>query len=226
MSTEQPPPKRRTQRERREATVARLVDATIASIARTGYAGTSVGEVCARSGISKGGLFRHFDSRLALVVAAAEEVARRHLALARRRLAAAPPGDLRAALALMRERHRDDENAVWFELMVAARADADLRARLAPVACDFFAEITGLAREVPALAPLPDEALHLLVSSVRNLFDGEAISRTVAPDPAVEDARLDLLADYADFLIARHTAAPRRAEREPDSEAAGTGRPR
>ncbi|GAA2726056.1 TetR/AcrR family transcriptional regulator [Actinocorallia aurantiaca] len=204
MSTEQPP-KRRTQRERREATVARLVDATIASIARVGYAGTSVGEICGRSGVSRGGLFRHFDSRLALVAAAAEEVARRHLALVRHRLAALPPVDLRAALALMRERNRDDDNVVWFELMVAARTDADLRAHLAPVADRFFTEITRVARGLPALAALPDDALHLFVSSARNLFDGEAISRTVVPDPEAEDARLDLLADYAEFLVARHT---------------------
>ncbi|MEO3782829.1 TetR/AcrR family transcriptional regulator [Actinocorallia sp. B10E7] len=207
MSTQQPPSKRRTQRERKEATVARLVDATIASISQAGYAGTSVGEVCKRSGVSRGGLFRHFDSRLDLVVTAAEEVARRHLTLVRRRLADAPPGDLRAALTLMRERHRDETNVVWFELMVAARTDDDLRVRLTPVAARFFAQVTGVAREVPVLAALPDEALHLLVSSVRNLFDGEAISRTVVPEPEVEDARLALLADYADFLIARYTRA-------------------
>jgi AcrR family transcriptional regulator len=199
-------PKRRTQRERKEATVARLVDATIASIAQAGYAGTSLGEVCKRSGVSRGGLFRHFDSRLALVVTAAEEVARRHLALVRGQLAATPPEDLRAALRLMRARHRDESNVVWFELMVAARTDPELRERLSPVADRFFAEITAVARRVPALAALPDEVLHLLVSSVRNLFDGEAISRTVAPDPETEDARLDLLADLVEFLAARHTA--------------------
>lgn len=203
---EQKAPKRRTQRERKEATVGRLVDATIASIAQAGYAGTSVGEVCRRSGVSRGGLFRHFDSRLALVAAAAEEVARRHLALVRRRLATAPPEDLRAALRLMRARHRDESNVVWFELMVAARTDAELRECLSPVARRFFAEITAVAREVPALAALPDDALHLLVSSVRNLFDGEAISRTVAPEPGVEEARLDLLADYAEFAAARSAA--------------------
>ncbi len=208
MGTEQAVSRRRTQRERKEATVARLVDATIASIAEAGYAGTSVGEICARSGVSKGGLFRHFDSRLALIVAAAEEVARRHLAVARRRLADVPPGDQRAALVLMRERHRADENAVWFELMVAARADAGLRDLLAPVARDFFAGITRMARELPVLAPLPDEALHVVVSTVRNLFDGEAISRAVVTEPEVEEARLDFLVSYAEFLLARQNTAP------------------
>ena len=207
MSVQQPS-RRRTQRERKEATVARLVDATIAAIAQAGYAGTSIGEVCERSGVSRGGLFRHFDSRLSLVVAAAEEVARRHLEVVRRRLLTAPPGNPREALALMRERNRDRDNTVWFELMVAARTDPDLHARLAPVAERFFAEITRVARGVPALAPLPDEDLHLLVSSARNLFDGEAISRTLAPDPAAEEGRLALLADYADFLLARHTRIP------------------
>ncbi|WP_141578894.1 TetR/AcrR family transcriptional regulator [Actinomadura sp. WMMA1423] len=203
----QQPVRRRTQRERREATVARLLDATIAAIAEAGYAGTSVGEVCARSGVSRGGLFRHFDSRLDLVVAAAERVAARHLEAAADHLAAAPPADLRAALALMRGRHRDRENVVWFELMVAARTDADLRARLAPVAERFFADITRLARRVPALACFPDETLHLLVSSTRNLLDGETISRTLVPEPDVEEARLDFLADFARLLAARRTSA-------------------
>ncbi|MES9536538.1 TetR family transcriptional regulator [Actinomadura sp. NPDC000600] len=201
----QQPVRRRTQRERKEATVTRLLDATIAAIAEAGYAGTSVGEVCARSGVSRGGLFRHFGSRLDLVVAAAERVAAHHLEAAADHLAAAPPSDLRAALEWMRGRHRDRENVVWFELMVAARTDAALRARLSPVAERFFADITRLARRVPALAGFPDETLHLLVSSARNLLDGETISRTLVPEPAVEDARLDFLADFAQFLAVRRT---------------------
>lgn len=203
MDVERALPKRRTQRERKQATVARLIDATIGSIAEVGYARTSVGEICRRSGVSRGGLFRHFDSRLSLVVAAAEEVAGRHLTVVRRRLAREPGGDVRATLLLMRERHRDEVNVVWFELLVAARTDRDLRERLAPVAGRFFAAITQVAGEVPALRGLPEEDRHLLVSSVRNLFDGETISRSVVPEPLVEAARLDLLAEFTEFLVAR-----------------------
>lgn len=213
MSTEQAPPGRRSQQERKQATVARLIDATIESIAQVGYARTSVGEICTRSGVSRGGLFRHFDSRLSLVVAAAEEVAGRHLAVVRRRLAQRPGGDLRDMLLLMRERHRDEANVVWFELLVAARTDPDLRARLAPVAGRFFETITRVAEEVRALHGLSEQDRHLLVSSLRILFDGEAISRSVVPEPSVEADRLDLLTEFAEFLVARRGAQAVAAER-------------
>ncbi|MFD1661501.1 TetR/AcrR family transcriptional regulator [Streptomyces caeni] len=205
MSKEPAPPKRRTQQERKQSTIARLIDSTIDSIAEVGYANTSVGEICRRSGVSRGGLFRHFDSRLSLVVAAAEEVAVQHLAVVRRRLAQEPDRDLRETLLLMRERHRHEANVVWFELLVAARTDPDLRKQLTPVAEQFFETITKVARDVPALRGLSDEDRHLLVSTVRNLFDGEVISRSVVPEPAVEAERLDLLAEFAEFLVTRRT---------------------
>ncbi|WP_051713424.1 TetR/AcrR family transcriptional regulator [Spirillospora albida] len=195
---------RRTQRERKRATVSRLMDATISAIAEVGYAGTSIGEVCRRSGVSRGGLFRHFDSRLDLVIAAAEEVAARHLATARAWLGG-HGGGLREALPMMRERHRDEINIVWFELAVAARSDAGLRDRLAPVADRFYRAISDLGRHVPELAALSDRDRHLLISTVRDLFDGETISRALVPEPGVEADRLTLIAEFAEFFIARRT---------------------
>lgn len=197
---------RRTQRERKQATVSRLMDATIAAIAEVGYAHTSVGEVCRRSGVSRGGLFRHFDSRLDLVIAAAEDVAGRHLATAREWLEQRGAG-LREALLMMRERHRDEINVVWFELMVAARSDAELRERLAPVADRFFHAISDLAAEVPELRALSDRDRHLLISTVRDLFDGETISRGLAAEPEVEADRLTLVVEFAEFFLARRTPA-------------------
>ncbi|GAA3218804.1 TetR/AcrR family transcriptional regulator [Actinocorallia longicatena] len=211
MSSEQTPP-RRTQTERKQATIDRLVDATIGAIAEIGYSRASVGEICARSGVSKGGLFRHFDSRQSLMVAAAEEVARRHFAAVRARLDGLPDADLRTAVVLMRERHRNVDNVVWFELMVAARTDAELRERLAPSAQWFFAAITDMAAELPALAGLSPDDRHLVISTIRQLFDGEAISRTLVPEPEVESRRLDLAVRYAEFVAARGTALPGRAE--------------
>ena len=71
---------RRTQAERREATIARLLDATIDALAERGYAGASVAEICRRAGLSQGALFRHFDTRHAVIGAATDEIGRRHLA--------------------------------------------------------------------------------------------------------------------------------------------------
>lgn len=186
-------PPRRTQRQRREATIARLVDATIESILEVGYASTSLAEICQRAGVSRGGLFRHFDSRLDLVVAAAEEVADRHLAAFAERVAGRSALDPREALEIMRDRHRADVNVVWSELLVAARTDTDLRARLAPVTRRFHAAIDDAAAVVPALAELSPAERHVVVSFARNHFDGETITRAVVDGPDADDARFELL---------------------------------
>jgi len=60
----------RTQQERREETIGKLLDATIDTLADVGYARTSVREICSRAGVPHGALFCHFDSRLELIAAA------------------------------------------------------------------------------------------------------------------------------------------------------------
>lgn len=204
------PAARRTQQERKDATVARLIDATIGSILEVGYARTSVGEICRRAGSSKGGLFRHFETRLDVVVAAAEAVADRHLDEFGAAFADREDVGVADALSMMRDRHRDDINVVWFELLVAARTDGELRERLEPVTRRFHAAMDDLARLVPALAALPEAERHLLVSFARNQFDGETITRAVVPDPPSEDARLALLVDLAGLVLAPVRPSQRR----------------
>lgn len=50
----------------------RLLDAAVAVIRRQGLAGTSVDDLCAAAGVTKGAFFHHFESKEALAVAAAE----------------------------------------------------------------------------------------------------------------------------------------------------------
>src|SRR5262249_3164006 len=74
-----PPPARRTQQERREGTIRKLLDAATNVLIEEGYANASVQRICARADISQGGLFRHFATREALMVAAAEDVGQKIL---------------------------------------------------------------------------------------------------------------------------------------------------
>lgn len=198
-------PRRRTQQERRETTINRLIDATIDAIAELGYANTSLGVICARSGVSRGGLFRHFDSRLDLMVATAAEVGRRHIAEVRKQFAEPRETTVAEAIRSMRARHRARENAVWFELMVAARTDVDLRTRLTGTCHEFSAEIVKTARLVPGIEVFPDEDLDMLVITLVLTFDGEAIRREIAPDPVAEERRMSLIAEFAEFLITRRS---------------------
>jgi TetR/AcrR family transcriptional repressor of nem operon len=54
----------------------KLVDAALALIRTQGFAATSVDELCARAGVTKGAFFHHFASKNALAVAAADHWSR------------------------------------------------------------------------------------------------------------------------------------------------------
>lgn len=189
--TKAPAPPRRTQAERTARTVGALVEATIQTIADLGYHRASLGEICSRAGVSKGGLFRHFDSRLELVVAAAEEVGRRHLA----GVASLGDAPVEELLAFARSRSRDRINAVWFELLIAARTDTALREQLTPVALSLYDSIEELALASARTASMSPELTRLVVTSVVHMFDGEAVIRAVLPRTDLEEARLTATVD-------------------------------
>jgi AcrR family transcriptional regulator len=190
---------RRTQEERRAATIGALVEATIETLVELGYARTTVQEICRRAGVSTGALFRHFPTRQDMLVAAAEEVSRRQIAAFAERLDAVPADrrELGVVLELMRQGSRAPVNAVWFELLIAARTDTDLHAKLLPAAKRLGAAISGQAASV-SLTDLPDvppEVFATAVFTMIHVFDGEAISRIMLPLPDLEKARIPLLVE-------------------------------
>src|SRR4051812_44090691 len=71
----------RTQQQRREETVARLLDASIDTIIEVGYARASAAVIAKRAQVSDGALFRHFATMGDFMAATAREVMRRQLGL-------------------------------------------------------------------------------------------------------------------------------------------------
>lgn len=173
-----------------------LVDATVACLAERGYAGTTTAEVGRRAGVSAGGLFRHFPSRLDLVLAAADAVRARQFVDFRAGLLAASEVTVQECLVLLRRACRAPMNAAWYELLVAARHDADLRAGLAPLVERYHGEISAIGRELPVAAAIPAEELDTLLMSVVHLLDGEAITAGVLAHPEQEDRRLEQLVRF------------------------------
>jgi len=191
---------RRTQADRRNETIGKLVDATIESILEVGYHRTSLGEVCTRSGVSRGGLFRHFDSRLDLVVAAAQEVATRHLAAFDAVRESGATLEPEALLRFARGETREESNAVWFELLVAARTDPELRDQLRPVAVNLYDAIEERAVAASAFDDLPEDLVRMVATSVIHMFDGEAIIRHTYPRPELEETRLRAVTKLVETL--------------------------
>jgi AcrR family transcriptional regulator len=192
---------RRTQQERREATISKLLDATIETITVVGYARTSVKEICDRAGVSHGGLFRHYPTRLDLVVAAAQEVSRRQLVAFKEQFTSLPLPDetLLSALRLLRDAVRTPTNMVWTELLVAARTDDELRARIEPVSRRYFTIILDLAMSLPFAVDTPREIVDLGIRIAVHYLDGENLRANVVSEPDEEDLALVALA----FLFER-----------------------
>jgi AcrR family transcriptional regulator len=188
-----PVPKRRTQEERRTASVRKLLDAATDALIELGYAGATVQEICARAELSSGGLFRHFPTREALMVAVGEDIGQRLLASYRSKFEAIRGGDLADALALLREHCRSRLNQALYELAIASRSNSALKKALAPARVRYLDAIAALAAElVPDLADALGDRFPLLLDTILAVFDGEVVHNFIHKSP-YDDERLTLL---------------------------------
>lgn len=186
----------RTQQQRREETVARLLDASIATIVEVGYARASAAVITKRADVSVGALFRHFETMGDFMAATAYEVLRRQLELFTKQVAQIPADGpaLEAVLVILRDITRNPTNAVMYELMIAARTDEKLRATLQHVLTEYGTKIFEAARALPGTENLPEETLATLAATLTNTFDGAAIVRAVMPLPDIDAQQIPLLA--------------------------------
>lgn len=186
----------RTQQQRREETVARLLDASIDTIIEVGYARASAAVIAKRAKVSDGALFRHFPTMGDFMAATAHEVMRRQLELFNKRVAEIPAeaSVLEASLIVLRDITANPTNAVMYELMIAARTDEKLRATLHEVLAEYTASIYEAARALPGADKLPPDVFVTVVATLTNAFDGAAIVRAVLPQPELEERRIALLA--------------------------------
>ena len=184
---------RRTQTQRRQATMAAVVDAAVAALGEVGYARTTTNEIARRAGVSQGGLFRHFESRLDVILAAADAVRARQFVDFRTGLEAMSSFDVAEVVRLLRRATRAPINAAWYELLVAARTDAQLRERLEPLAQRYHEEIIELGRALPIASSIPPDELDTIVLGIVHMLDGEALTAPVHSHPEQEDIRVEQL---------------------------------
>jgi AcrR family transcriptional regulator len=186
----------RTQQQRREETIAGLLDASVDTIIEVGYARASAAVIAKRARVSDGALFRHFPTMGDFMAATAREVMRRQLDSFTKQVAEIPADKpaLEAALTIMRDLTGNATNTVMYELMVAARTDEKLRSTLQEVLTEYAANIYDVAKALPGADRFPDDTFTALVAIITNTFDGAAIVRAVLPQPDIEAKRIALLA--------------------------------
>jgi AcrR family transcriptional regulator len=187
----------RTQQQRREDTIARLLDASIETIIEVGYARASAKVIAARAEVSDGALFRHFPTMGDFMAATAYEAGRRQLEAAAKRIAdiGTEKPTLEDVLTIMRDLTINSTNTVLYELAVAARTDEKLQEALRGVMEVYLMRIYDEARAALAddVEALGEEAFAAQLALVVNMFDGAAVFRHVLTYPQIEEQRIPAL---------------------------------
>jgi AcrR family transcriptional regulator len=187
----------RTQQQRREDTIARLLDASIDTIIEVGYARASAKMITQRAQVSDGALFRHFPTMGDFMAATAQEAGRRLLEAAARRVAAIPANKptLQEALTIVRDVTASPTNTVIYELAVAARTDDKLRETLRDVMAMYMAEIFETVRAVlpDEIEAAGEESSLAMFALVLSAFNGTSMFQHVLDPPDIHKAQIPLL---------------------------------
>lgn len=122
-------PARRTQEERTAETREKILEATLASLKKYGYAGTSISTIVKLLRLSRGAVLHHFDKKTELIAAAMVHLYQQRLSHFQQTVAEVPESGAALAerLRLMRQ-HVERWFPVTLEFHVALRTDPSLQA--------------------------------------------------------------------------------------------------
>jgi AcrR family transcriptional regulator len=189
-------PAPRKEQARSRETRRRLLDATIACLTETGYAGLTTQEVARRAGVSRGA--HHYRTKQELVRAAIERLDWRRAAEFRRRLAGlrAAEDPIGAAVEVLWKVALGPLAYAELALLAGVRTDPDLRSVLAP----YVERRRQFSREAfrPALGGVVDSPdFEALVSTLFDALRGIATIRTLGGRRQLEKRQLALLKRFA-----------------------------
>src|SRR5579872_1471482 len=196
--TQNPRRRRLTQPERSAATRKALLDATIECLVELGYDQSTTAEISERAGLSRGAHLHHFQTRGALIVAAAQELAQRMGADLEQRIEQLPGGSERipAALDMVWEVYSGPLFQAVLELAVHARTETELRANFKPAELIVRHGSGRLLRRAFGREPADhavDDVIALVLSTVRGLAILPILDPTYDPTKRWEFCRTALL---------------------------------
>jgi AcrR family transcriptional regulator len=180
------PPLRRSNAERSAATRARLIDATVACLIELGWSGTSTTEVVRRAGVSRGAQVHHFPTKEDLVLAAIAHVLERRTQEFETTFAELPPEQRSPATAmlLLYQQCYERSFSAWLELLLAARTDAALHARIVELEARSFDRRLEVFQRMFSDAAVDDEFARVALRLSFALLNGLAIDRLTDVDDA------------------------------------------
>ncbi len=203
---------RRTQEERRSATKSKLLEAALDTLVDRGYAGFTTTEVCSRSGLSQGALFKHFPTKHALLAAMIEHLfAQLRGQYEARFREFAARGMAVQGLRLLSQVYADPRLLAAYDLYTASRTDSTLRKSLAPVV---DAHVQNAMRIVAGLfGTTVDAAGNGRFQAAAELFNyalqGIALHEIALPSPDLRERVLGLAEELARFWLPSDGAAAR-----------------
>jgi AcrR family transcriptional regulator len=165
---------RRNQAERSATTRQALLDATLECLVEDGYANTTTARVAERAGVSRGAHLHHFQTRDALLAAAAEHLTLRRGGKLLEAADALPSGPDRVArgLDLLWESYSNPLYQATLDLWTHGRTDEELRRHLIPIERQLDRQTMELSRRLfPDAAARSDfeHVIELALATIRGL---------------------------------------------------------
>ncbi len=152
-------------------------------------------------------MFHHFETRLDIIVAAVEY----NLDQRFTRISAAVDAlrsdrsERGALLRTLRSIAREPRSMVWLEVLMEARTDPELRARVTPILVRQRDRFRAGAALEPRLQRMSRHDRLTLIELLRNVLNGEAIWEPVISHEDLDDPKLDAILALAADLSATET---------------------
>jgi AcrR family transcriptional regulator len=179
-----PKPARRSQRERRDGTQRKLIEATLRCLGELGYARATTTEIVRAAGVSQGALFKHFPSKAELLSAAVEQLFDELVSGYQASFEALPEQKATpaAAFELLWSIFTGPRLAIAFELYVVARTEPALQSSLEPVVRRHRAMLVAHARALFPVAARVNRDFAAWVDLLMCSMEGLVIERYGAGD--------------------------------------------
>ncbi|WP_159982241.1 MULTISPECIES: TetR/AcrR family transcriptional regulator [unclassified Novosphingobium] len=184
-------------------TRSRLIDATVRSLVKHGYANTTTPRVAQEAGLSRGAMMHHFENGAALIKATIVELHEKRLR-AFRRAAEKPEHDVDTLVETYWGQVQKPAFIAFHELAMAARTDKDLAGIMLPLQEEFRERFNAQAEVLFPEWRVDPVGFDLAMNLSVTILEGMAIAvHTGAMDPVKVPAMLTHLESQIRVLMAR-----------------------